>query len=179
MKNMEMKKTLSLDAETNGLWGKAFSIVGIVYDEAGKEIDRFIGRCPIEEEINSWVRDNVLPQMTGIEENLGSYEELLRAFFAWRAPYRAAGVQELVHVGTPVETRLYIDAHSMNIIGDGDGPYPLLDPSSIPEIGDSVNAYNDIYGISPDSELYGGGTHNPFYDAAAAYVAYRHWLLNR
>lgn len=179
MKNVEMKRILSLDAETNGLWGQAFSVAGIVYDEAGREIDRFVGRCPIEETVDSWVQDNVLPQMTEIAEDYESYRDLLQAFFAWRAPHKAAGVQELVHMGCPVETRLYIDAHNMGILGDWDGPYPLLDAVSVPEIGDSVDSYNAAHGCGPDPAEFAGGTHNPLYDSAAAYAAYRHWCLNR
>jgi len=38
-------KIFSFDAETNGLWGKAFSVAAIVYDESGKEIARFIVIC--------------------------------------------------------------------------------------------------------------------------------------
>ena len=175
----KMKKILSLDAETNGLWGQAFSIVGIVYDENGKEIDRFIGRCPIEEEVNPWVQENVLPQMVQITENYVSYRDLLQAFFAWRAPYKESEIPELVHMGCPVEARLYIDAHSMGIIGDWDGPYPLLDVAAIPEIGDSVDGYNAAHGTSPDPKNFAGGTHNPLYDSAAVYAAYHHWFVNR
>lgn len=175
----EMKKTLSLDAESNGLWGQAFAIAGIVYDEAGNEVDRFAGQCSIEGEIDKFVAENVLPQMAGIELLFDSYQELLRAFFEWRAPHKAEGVQELVHMGVPVESRLYMDAHSMGFIGDWDGPYPLLDVAAVPEIGDSVDGYNRTHNCGPDPEEFEGGTHNPLYDSAAAYAAYRHWLLSR
>lgn len=174
-----MMRVMSIDAETNGLWGQAFSIAGIVYDEDGHEVDRFVGRCPIEETVDPWVDANVLPQMAGIEEDYESYLDLLKAFFAWRAPYKQANVKELVHMGVPVEARLYIDAHKNGIIGDWDGPYPLLDVSVIPEIGDSVDGYNKIHGISPKSEDFAGGTHNPLYDSAAAYAAYHHWMLHQ
>jgi hypothetical protein len=39
-----------------------------------------VGRCPISEEVNPWVAENVLPQMKGIRETYKSYEELLSAF---------------------------------------------------------------------------------------------------
>lgn len=170
----DVKRVLSFDAETNGLWGQAFAIGAILYNEDGTEADRFIGRCPIEGAVDDWVRDNVLPQVASIPETHRSYEGLLRAFFAWRAPLKVAGVQELVHMGCPVEAKLYLDAHKLGIIGDWDGPYPLLDCSAIPEIGDSVDSYNEKNGISPDPAEFAGGTHNPLYDSAAAYVAYGH-----
>lgn len=46
-------KVFSFDAETNGLWGKPFSIAALVLDEAGAEVARFVGRCPIEGEANA------------------------------------------------------------------------------------------------------------------------------
>ena len=172
-----MEKIMSIDAETNGLWGQAFSI-GAVLFENGEEVEKFVGRCPIQETVNSWVEENVLPQMTGIAENYSSYEELLRAFFIWRATHKD-GATELVHMGVPVESRLYIDAHRMGIIGDWDGPYPLVDISAIPEIGTSVDSYNEANGCAPDPATFAGGTHNPLYDAAAAANAYMHWLNHR
>ena len=170
-----MKRVLSFDAETNGLWGRAFSIGAILYSPEGKELDRFVGRCPIEGGVNDWVAENVLPQMEGIPVDRVSYAELLQAFMAWRADHKE-GATELVHMGVPVEARLFIDAHDMGIIGDWDGPYPLVDVCTIPEIGDSVDGYNAKYGISPDPEQFAGGTHNPLYDSAAAAAAYQHWL---
>ena len=61
---MNNKNILSFDAETNGLWGQAFAIGAILYNPEGKEIDRFVGRCPIEEDVNSWVAENVLPKQS-------------------------------------------------------------------------------------------------------------------
>lgn len=169
------KKILSLDAETNGLWGQAFAIGAILYTEDGAEEARFVGRCPIEGAVDSWVQENVLPQMERIEEDCGSYRELLEKFFQWRAARKGDAI-ELVHMGVPVEARLYLDAHTMGIIGDWDGPYPLVDCSAIPEIGDSVDGYNRVHGLTVNPEEFAGGTHNPLYDSASAAVAYRHWL---
>ncbi|MBR2544462.1 hypothetical protein IKF04_04165 [Candidatus Saccharibacteria bacterium] len=173
-----MKKMLTFDAETNGLWGQAFAIGAILYNEDGTEAASFVGRCPIGEEVNPWVAENVLPQMEAIPVTHVSYEALLRSFMDWRATHKD-GATELVHMGVPVEARLFLDAHRMGIIGDWDGPYPLVDVSAIPEIGDSVDGYNAAHGISPDSVEFAGGTHNPLYDSAAAAAAYRHWLANR
>lgn len=170
-------KILSFDAESNGLYGPAFAIGAFLYID-GMEVSRFIGRYRLTGEINAWVKENVLPQMEGIPENYSSYEELLRGFFAWRADHKD-GATEIVHMGVPVEARLYLDAHRMGIIGDWDGPYPLVDISAIPEIGTSVDSYNEAHGCAPDPASFAGGTHNPLYDAAAAANAYMHWLANR
>ena len=171
---MENKNILSFDAETNGLWGQAFSIGAILYSPKGEEISRFVGRAPIEEEINPWVKENVLPQMEGIKENYASYEELLKGFMDWRKEHKE-NATELVHMGVPVESRLFTDAHSMGIIGDWDGPYPLVDVATIPEIGDSTDGYNTKNGILPDPANFEGGTHNPLYDSASAAMAYLDW----
>ena len=40
------RKVFSFDAETNGLWGEAWAIGALVYDEAGVEIARFEARLP-------------------------------------------------------------------------------------------------------------------------------------
>ena len=173
-----LRPILSFDAETNGLWGQAFAIGAVLYGADGREEARFVGRCPIEEATDGWVAENVLPQMTSIPETHATYEELLGAFMAWRAAHKD-GATELVHMGVPVEARLFLDAHRLGIIGDWDGPYPLVDVSAIPEIGDSVDGYNATHGISPDPAEFAGGTHNPLYDSAAAATAYRHWLHSR
>lgn len=83
----------------------------------------------------------------------------------------------LVHMGLPVEAKLFLDAHALGILGDWDAPYPLVDISAIPEIGVSVDTYNKNNRINlPEME---GGTHNPMYDSLAAAYAYDHWCANR
>lgn len=165
---------LSFDAETNGLRGVAFAIAGIVYDRKGGEIDRFVGRCPIEDEVIPYVKENVLPAMQGIEENFLSYEELLSAYIEWRELYRGSAI-EIVHMGVPVEAKLFDDAYEYGFINEFDGPYPLVDISAYPEIRDSVDNYNDKHGISVNPELFDGGTHNPLFDSAQAAAAFFHW----
>ena len=57
-----MKKILSIDAETDGLWGNPFSIAAIVYED-GKEIDKVCYRLPDEVVTDEWVKENVLPTL--------------------------------------------------------------------------------------------------------------------
>lgn len=171
---MEIKNILSFDAETNGLWGDAFSIGALLYKN-GVEVSRFIGRCPIRGNVDKYVNECVLPEMTTISVTHSNYEHLLKDFMKWRAENKE-GATEIVHMGVPVEAKLFYDARRLGYIGDFDGPYPLVDVSAIPEIGDSVDTYNKKYGIAPDSADFAGGTHNPLYDSAAAAAAYMHWL---
>lgn len=170
------RKIFSFDAETNGLWGKPFSIAAVVW-ENGKEVKSFLARCPIEGEVNDWVAKNVLPQMEGIPVTHDSYEEMLRAFAEFYLAEKA-GSDIIVHMGTPVESRVFIDMHSVGCIGDWDGPYPLIDiAGNLKQTGfdpTSVDSYNASHGlVVPACE---GGTHNPLYDSRAAALCYLHLM---
>ena len=163
-----MKKIFSFDAETNGLWGKAFSIAAVVKSD-DNSVKEWIGRCPIEGEVNPFVADNVLPEMEGIKVDYDSYDDLLKAFMDFYMKNKE-NADVIVHMGVPVEAKLFIDAHEKGFIGDWDGPFPLIDISAFPEIGTSVDSFNEKNGIViPDLT---GKTHNPLYDSYAALFAY-------
>lgn len=171
---MNKRNLFSYDAETNGLWGQAFSVAAIVETEDGQRKE-FVGRCPISGDVNPWVRDNVLPVMEGIPENYPDYRSLLQGFVEfWKA--NKADATALVHMGQPVEARLWIDAHEMGLIGDWDAPYCQVDLGSFPEIGDSVDTYCAQHDISAVAEAFAGGTHNPLYDSEQALRAYKHYM---
>lgn len=170
------KKIFSFDAETNGLWGQAFSIAAIVYNESGEEIARFLGRTEIEGDINPWVKDNVLPTMQDIPVTHESYDQLLADF----AKFYLANKQDAViiaHMGYIVEVKLLRDAHERGFIGDWDGPYPLIDiAGNLQQVGEdptSVDAYVTKFGLKVRDF---GTTHNPLYDSEVAAVVYRHLL---
>jgi hypothetical protein len=169
-----MKKIFSFDAETNGLWGKAFSIAAIVYDN-GKEIARFICRCPIEGDVNSWVAENVLPKMEDIPVSPISYDELLKAFAEFYLANKADS-NIIVHMGVPVESSLLKDMHSRGYIGDWDGPFPLVDlAGNLQQAGEnstSCDEYVAKYGL----KVAEGNTHNPLYDSEVAAVVFTHLM---
>lgn len=78
----------------------------------------------------------------------------------------------IVHMGVPVEARLFIYAQKMGIMGTFDGQYPLVNIAAYPQIWDGVDSYNKKHGIEvPNCQ---GGTNNPLYDCYAAALAYRH-----
>lgn len=167
------EKIFSWDCETNGLWGKAFAIGAVLY-EKGQESLKFYARCPIEGQIDPWVKANVIPQMQGMVETHNSYEEMLKAFAKFFLENKA-NADVIFHMGVPVEARVIIDMHDMGFIGDWDGAYPWLDIAGcLKEKGfdcTSVDAYNETHGISvPKPEP--GGTHNPLYDSRAAALCY-------
>lgn len=172
-----VQKIFSFDAETNGLWGEAFAIAAVVKDTATGEVKTFLGRCPIDVTqvtINPWVRENVLPQLKGVPCNYDSYRSLLKAFMDFYMAEKE-NAQIIVHMGLPVEARLFLDAHKMGIIGDWDAPFPLIDISALPEIGTSVDSYNKEHNLDVP---FNGSTHNPIYDSWAALLAYEHWTSN-
>lgn len=173
------KKIFSLDCESNGLWGPIFAVAAVVTDEDGSIIDSFVGQCPIEGEINSWVKENVLPVLQDVPM-YSSYRSLLESFVGFYKRYRTdSNIDFVTHMGYIVEAKLLRDMREFGLIGEWDGPYPLLDISGhlqmVGEDPTSVDAYVSKYKLVVGVE---GGTHNPLYDAAAAAAAYVH-LLDR
>lgn len=166
------KKIFSWDCETNGLWGEAFSIGAVIY-ENGKEVTSFYARCPIQGEINPWVAENVLPQMSEMKITHDSYESMLSAF----AEFYLANKEDanvIFHMGIPVEARVVLDMHDLGFIGDWDGAYPWIDISGhLQSKGfdpTSVDTYNREHGV--EVPMIEGGTHNPLYDSRAAALCY-------
>ncbi len=168
-----MKKVFSWDCETNGLWGKAFSIGAILYED-GREVKKFYARCPIKGQIDSWVKDNVLPQMADMPETHSSYEEMLKAFSNFFLENKE-DADVIFHMGVPVEARVIIDMYDNGLIGEWDGAYPWLDIAGcLKQAGfdcTSVDDYNAKHGIEvPQPEA--GGSHNPLYDSRATALCY-------
>lgn len=168
-----MKKVFSWDAETNGLWGKSFAIGAVVYED-GVEVKTFYARCPIEGKVDSWVEENVLPQMVDMIQTHESYLEMLKAFSKFFLENKE-DADVIFHMGVPVEARVVLDMHDQGLIGQWDGAYPWLDIAGcLQQAGidcTSVDSYNATHGIVvPQPEA--GGTHNPLYDSRAAALCY-------
>jgi hypothetical protein len=165
-----MRKIFSFDAETNGLWGQAFAIGALVYDENGTEIARFVGRLPDTEVTDEWVRENVLSQLTAVPVTHSDYESLLADFAKFYLANKA-DADIVVHMGVPVESKVLIDMHARRLIGDWDGPYPLHDVAGyLAQAGEdpaSVDGYVRKYGLVIAGD-FAGGSHNPLYDSEVA-----------
>lgn len=166
-------KIFSWDCETNGLWGRAFAIGAVVYDN-GREVKTFYARCPIDGDVDPWVQANVLPQMVDMVEIYATYEEMLKAFAEFFLENKK-NATVIFHMGIPVKARVIIDMHDKGFIGDWDGAYPWLDiVGCLKEAGfdcTSVNSYNANQGITVP-QLEPGGTHNPLYGSRAAALCY-------
>lgn len=178
-----MKKIFSFDAETNGLWGQAFAIGALVYDENGIEIARFVGRLPDTEVTDSWwlsaEQGEALTRFEKIRRAIpvthDDYDSLLADFAKFYLANKA-DADIIVHMGYIVEAKILRDLHDKGLIGDWDGPYPLYDVSGhLRQAGEdptSVDSYIKKYELSVGE--FEGGTHNPLYDSSAAAVVYRH-----
>ena len=170
-----MASYISIDAETNGLWGQPFQISAVVYTAEGKEIERVSFRCPIEGEINSWVADNVLPQLEGVEVTHSSLAEMLAAFGKWWMAHKE-GATAMWHMGHVVEAYVFRLLVEGGHIGEWDAPYVPIELSmllaSAGEPADSVDSYMEKHGL-PKPELT-GGTHNALYDALVAGTVFFH-----
>lgn len=59
------KKIISLDVETDGLYGDGFAVGAYVF-ENGREIDRFVGIAEIERIQDPWVLENVVYALKNI-----------------------------------------------------------------------------------------------------------------
>lgn len=167
-----MKKIFSLDGETNGLWGKAYAIGAIVY-ENGTEVERFVARLPDEAITDSWSRENVLPKIGGMAVTHDTYEDLIAAFARFYMAHKS-DADIIVHMGYIVESRIFLDMHTLGMIGDWDGPLPLFDLSGNLQAAGadptSIDRYALEHGISVGE--FEGGTHNPLYDAAITAAVY-------
>lgn len=173
-----MEKIMSVDAETDGLWGDHFAIAAIVYDEKGKEIDKFSGRLPDYVVKNEWVIDNVLPCLVDIP--LYQYSDELLLQFAWFYLKHRDNCATIWHMGHVVEAYLFRKLVEKKFIGEWDAPYCPVEISSLLSYSgyskpDSVDSYvreNDI-------KLSGyGSTHNPLYDCEVAAMVYFHLKHN-
>lgn len=125
-------KILSFDLETNNLHGKPFAIGAVVIDGHGKVHDSFTARCPIEGEVDPWVKANVLPAIKDMAESHGKYINMREAFWRWYLSVEPTTDYVLVSNGYPVEYRFLIDCQEANLEERyWQHPFPILDLTSI------------------------------------------------
>lgn len=170
-----MSRIFSLDAEVDGLYGRAFAIA-VTIRQDGKEVAKFEGRIPDSAVTDGWVRENVLPALGDMPVTHATSDELEEAFWSFWLAQRD-GVAVIAHCGSPCESGLFRRCVERNL-GERqwNGPYPCIhdvgtllfavgaDPGS-------VDGYNKANGISVP---FVGVSHHPMYDAAAAAVAWEH-----
>ncbi len=173
MDTKKVKMVLSVDAETDGLWGLPFAIGAVCYSENGVEISRFEGMSTYMPK-NEWVLTNVVPKL-GDMTMVGDTDDLLQAFAKYYQNLRELyDVTVLWHMGHVVEAYLFRLLVEKGYIGEWDAPYTPIELSVYLEMygyaPDSVDAYLEEEDIEVDFD---GATHNPLYDCIAAYKVWR------
>lgn len=123
---------LSIDVESNGLHGAAFAVGAVLIKADGKILDEFMARCPIEGDVDKWVKDNVLKPMKGFEQTHGDSRSMRDDFWQWYKVAKAKSDYVLVDNGYPVEARFLLNCQDDDLDERyWDHPFPLLDLSSM------------------------------------------------
>ena len=155
-------KYFSFDAETDGLYGEAFTIAAAVVDENGAVLDTFCEKCEAPGVSDPWTRENCLPYLADIP-SCESRAALREHFWAFYARYRSACVI-VADVPRPVEARLLRDCvEAAPKERTFQGPYPLIDVASV----------LFALGLDPDADRmaysgWQGKRHHPLDDAVAS-----------
>jgi len=170
--------TFSFSAKANGHYGQPFVVGAVVHDHKAQETARFFGWCPIEEEINPWTRDRVLPELASLHnESYETYHALLRAFVAF---YRAnsKGVEFVTHNALPVKARLLHDVHQTGLLGSLEELFPIIDLlGCLRQAGEdpiSLAKYLKKNGLAVNPKHFRGGQNNPLFIAVQIAMTYRH-----
>lgn len=172
-----MRKILSIDAETDGLWGDPFALAAIVYED-GVETARLCGRLPDDQVHDPWVLMYVLPTL-GQSDGLcpithENYSDFMSDFADFYKKHKE-GAEVICHMGYIVEAHLFRELRALGYLGDWDAPYPLFDVSgNLQQAGfdpTSVDSYAKEFKLEVSDY---GTTHNPLYDAEVAAKVYMH-----
>lgn len=162
------KTIISLDLEANGLHGQIFAAAVTCY-EAGREVNHWWARCPIDGPVAPWVADHVLPALADMPVTVASYTHLLTE---WRLVFDAhdrADTLVIAHIPWPIEARFLWDAHHAD---EFSGPYPLIDVASmLHQAGEDPRSVDD-YLRARGIPLPAGTPHHPLYDCRAAAAVY-------
>lgn len=179
MKTVKKSVVLSVDAETDGLWGAPFAVGAVAYNNGGDEIARYAGRSNVPP-TNPWVLENVSPNLNDINV-VGDTDDLLRDFADFYNHMRSQyGVTVLWHMGHVVEAYLFRLLVEKKLIGEWDAPYVPVE----------VSAYLQMAGYAPDSVdkyleannlhlEFDGKAHNPLDDCIVAYKVWKHITRTR
>lgn len=186
-----MQKVFSFDAEADGLLGNPFAIAATVTSPDGVEVATFSLRLDNSVVTNEWVKEKVLPHIKEIEitplskwnqlhnapvtpeTTAAEYIEFLGEFAKFYLEHKTDAVI-IAHCPTPVEAHLLREMHRLGLIGDWDGPYPLIGIEGLLDaVGENpteATSYAEKHGLP----LPEGSPHNPLYDCRLAATMYRH-----
>lgn len=162
---------ISIDAETDGLYGLPFAIGVTVYDNEGVLLDTKSFRLPDSVVSDIWVKENILPNIDiDIDYTSDGFDAMMcdfRNFFA--ANFNPDRSLVIHHMGFITESFLFRILVDRGMLGRFSTPYHQLDVYSLllllGEKADSVDTYIAKYDLITNIK---GKTHNPLYDADVA-----------
>jgi hypothetical protein len=119
-----MKKLTFLDCESAGLRGEVFA-AALVDQDGAVLFDGFFRHPDLE--TNPWLKENVAPNLTGTEfKSLGEFQESFAK--VWLEHKDCPCV---THMGAPVEANFFQQLWEAGLIGEFEGPYPMLDTATL------------------------------------------------
>ncbi len=125
-------KILSFDIESNGLHGQAFAVAGVVIDAKGQTTDSFVARIKIDDNVDEWVKDNVMPVIGDIGISHGNYQAMCDAFWRWFVAAQAKSDYVVISNGYPVEYRFMADCQDNDLDKRyWEHPFPILELPSL------------------------------------------------
>lgn len=173
---------MSIDAETDGLYGRVLAVAAIVTEkDSGEELAKFELRVDDLSTDNEWVEKNVIPNIIMMESTTNE-ESLLNTFWEFYNQWMNNETKKdnllLAHMPDPVETGLFRKMVEMDLDNrQWLGPYDrwvtleqvLRCDGRQP---DSPDTYMQVKNLKLP-EIYSGlSTHNPLYDAVVALQVY-------
>lgn len=171
-----MSKLIAVDCETNGLYGSCFA-VAVIVRQNGVNIDEFVGRCPIEGDVDPWVADNVIPALDEMKVTHDDPRAMREALWEFWTKHRD-GATVVAHMGGAVSD-VFRQCINDDPARQWDGPYPLHNVSTALLLAEedpvSVDKYNEKYGITVP---FHGVAHHPMYNAMASAVAWEHLTVS-
>lgn len=178
--NVEIKDLyafISLDVESDGLWGNPFCIAVACYNIHGEELEAHTWCLhELDKNVkNDWVKENVLPnldfslQTNVVRHYYSKYKDMMRGFASFWEDRKS--MITVWHMGHVVEANLFKELHTLGYIQDFDAPYCPVEVSAYLKVagysGDSVDSYARYRNIEIP-----GSTHDPLYDCRVAMAVY-------
>lgn len=171
-------KVLAFTAETNGLYGQAFTLAAVVIDNDEELLDVFNGRCPIVGSVDPRVQNNVVPNIDHDAYMYPNYRTMLSSFADFYLMHKDQ-CDIVVHMGHIVEANILRDMVEFRYITQFEGPNPLNDISgNLQQVGEnptSLDEYIIKYGICGIKTK----THNALVDADNAARIWMHLQSRR
>jgi len=132
MKLEDVRRIMSIDAESNGLHGEVFAVGAVVLTLDGKIESRFYGRAPTPDKLDPWVARHVVPSLdvTGCGATYADAKCMRDAFWEWFLGRKSVCLV-VADCGWPVEAGLFSECVRDAPRRSGEGPYPLHEVATL------------------------------------------------